>query len=729
MKSIFKPVIRNVAITTLALAPLAACGSGEGQSGREFLTGDDPGAQGPGKPGAQQPGTTEPGSKPGPIAEIDKSAKPIELPDTVWPRNYKLWFRPDAALKTFVGRADVEIEVLKAVDAITVAAHNLNFAKGRTTLRKISDASKAIALIPTPQTLGDLVQLRVSHGQIAPGKYQLHMEWDGKIQFADADYCPPDEVARNPFCSSATGIFKVGISTPDGVSSDAIVTQGETNYARQWFPGWDEPAFRHTFEVSAEVPGNWNTVSNGANLPPVKLPDGYQQVSFEQTPVMPMYLLFFGGGKFDILEDNFTNPLDGSNVHLRWFTPPGRTSWATFQMQWTKDVLGFYYKYTGIPLPFKKFDTIAANDSYNNKPRTGFGGMENWGAIFEFADRVLTKPGEVPTRGSVSIVTHEVAHQWFGDLVTPDWWDNVWLNESFATWFANRTMIELHPEYYTFTDFANGKRGVFNADVASTAVPVQRNLTDAGSFGFINPSIFVYTKGNYVLQTIENYLGAEGMRKGLQIFLKNYAFGNGTPARLWASLEQGSGKKVADIGDSFIRQTGMPLVTIDGQCVGNKTYVSITQAAYPNQNAFPASKWNIPLTLAYGDALKERKTIVLSDNATQIELPGCTAVVANPTGLDYYVTNYSGPSWSALLAKVQSVASNKPLLNNIVNDAARLLASGLISQAQFDQIKNVINLPTTFQADALEVQSSEQLSSPNALRYQGELKLRENTAR
>ncbi|WP_394825522.1 M1 family metallopeptidase [Pendulispora albinea] len=729
MRSRFKPVIRNVAITTLALAPLAACGDSESLSAPGSLTGDGPVSGAPGNPNVGQPGTKEPGNKPAPIAEIDKSAKPIELPDTVWPKNYKLWFRPDATLKTFVGRADVEIEVLKAVDAITVAAHNLNFAKGRTTLRKLSNASSAIALTPVPQTLGDLVQLRVSHGQIAPGKYQLHMEWDGKIQFSDAEYCPPDEVARNPFCSSATGIFKVGLQTPDGVTSDAIVTQGETNYARQWFPGWDEPAFRHTFEVSAEVPGEWKTVSNGANLPAVKLPDGYQQVSFEKTPVMPMYLLFFGGGKFDILEDNFKNPLDGSDVHLRWFTPPGRSTWATFQMQWTKEAMDFYYKYTGIPLPFKKFDTIAANDSYDNKPRTGFGGMENWGAIFEFADLVLTKPGDRPEPYSVSVVTHEIAHQWFGDLVTPDWWDNVWLNESFATWFANRTVIQYHPEYYTFTDFANGKRGVFNADVRNTAVPVQRNLSDPGSFGFINPSVFVYTKGNYLLQMFENYLGAEGMQKGLQIYLKNYAFGNATPARLWKSLEEGSGKKIADIGDSFIRQTGMPLVTVDGQCVNNTTYVSITQAAYPNQNVYPASKWNIPLTLAYGNALQERKTIVLSESSTQIELPGCTAVVANPTGLDYYVTNYSGPSWSALLAKVQSVASNKPLLSNIVNDATRLLASGLISQAQYDQIKNVINLPTTFKADALEVQSSEPLSSQNALRYQGELKLRENTSR
>ncbi|WP_394825861.1 M1 family metallopeptidase [Pendulispora albinea] len=727
MKLLFKPIITKVAVTTLALSPIAAC-SGSDDSFGSGLQGAGstnpptstrhPSADCPGAPG-------KPGGGPGDLPAIDKSAKPMELPDTVWPKNYKLWFRPDAALKTFIGRADVEIEVRKPVDAITVAAHGITFARDRSTLRNRSNPSKAIPLIPTPQTLGDLVQLRLNSGQIAPGTYQLHMEWDGKIQFSDAEYCPPEEVVRNPFCSAATGIFKVGLSTPEGVSSDAIVTQGETNYARQWFPGWDEPAFRLTFEVTAEVPGEWKAVSNGASLPPIKLPDGYQQVSFEKTPAMPSYLLFFGGGKFDVLEEDLTSPLDGSLVRLRWFTPPGRSSWASFAMQWTKEVTAYYYKYTNAPLPFKKLDTIAANDSYNNKPRTSFSGMENWAAIFENADRVLTKPGDTPTRGTVSLITHELAHQWFGDLVTPDWWDNVWLNESFATWFANRTMIQFHPEYYTFTDYVNGKVPVFDADVLATALPVQRNLSDAGSFGFFRPSVFVYTKGNYVLQTLENYLGAEGMRKGLQIYLKDYGFGNGTPERLWRSLEQGSGKKVAAIGDSFIRQTGMPLVTLDTECVGRTTHVSIAQQAFPNQNAYPASRWNVPLTIAYGDTLKERKTIVLTEGGTRIELPGCTAVVANPTGLDYYVSNYSGPAWSHLLAKVQSVASNKPLLTNIVNDATRLLAARLISQAQFDQIKNVINLPAPLQADTLNALEDAH-NPPHPLHYRGEMKLREN---
>ncbi|WP_295976923.1 M1 family metallopeptidase [uncultured Variovorax sp.] len=746
MKRFNTPVVHHLSITAVALAVLTACGGG-GDGGGASLGGAGTGLSAPSDqvvsapvsdPTAKAPDDGVPNAADNAAAAVDRSARPMELPDTVWPSNYKLWFRPDAALKTFVGRGDVEIEVLKPVDAIVVAAHNLNFARGRTTLRKVSNPSEAIPLIPTPQTLGDFVQLRLNDGQIAKGKYLLHMEWDGKIQFSDAEYCPPAEVARNPFCSAATGIFKVGLSTPEGVSSDAIVTQGETNYARQWFPGWDEPAFRHTFEISAEVPGDWKTVSNGAQIEATKLPDGYQRVAFEKTPSMPMYLTFFGGGKFDILADTFKNPLDGSDMPLRWFTPPGRSEWAKFAMEWTKVSMDYYYNYTGILLPFKKFDTVAANDSYDNKPNTGFGGMENWGSIFEFADSVLTKPGDTPTLYSVTVVTHEVAHQWFGDLVTLDWWDNVWLNESFARWFERRTTIKFHPEYYSFSDYVLDKHNVIVADLKNTAVPVQRNLNDAGSFGFISPSIFVYNKGSHVLETIQNYIGEEAMQKGLRIYLKDYAFGNVTPSRLWSSLEKASdGKKVSEIGDSLIRQTGIPLLTVDAQCAGNSTYVNITQEAFPNQNLYPASTWTIPVTLAYGDSMEQRKTFVMSGNSTQVELPGCTAVLAGPTGQDYYVSNYSAPSWSALLAKAQSFAGNKPLLLNIERDAFRLLSVGRITQAQYDQIKGVLNLPAPLLAKtqvseqkmAAVATGAEKEEYPHALRFQGSLKLRDNEKR
>ncbi|MCL6469516.1 MAG: peptidase M1, partial [Ralstonia sp.] len=388
---------------------------------------------------------------------------------------------------------------------------------------------------------------------------------------------------------------------------------------------------------------------------------------------------FFGGGKFDILEDQFTNPLDGSSMRLRWWVPPGEAHSAVSGMQFTKEALNHYYNYFQIPLPFDKMDTIVANDSYNNK-NAGFGGMENWGAIFEFADQVLVPPDGAPTTvhsmgkaRSFVVVSHELAHQWFGDLVTLDWWDDIWLNESFANWFENVTKITLHPEFQgnTWADYAAVKQRVYTLDLQPTAVPVQHNLSDAGSMDFLDR--FAYNKGGHVLQMLENYIGKDAMRKGLQSYLNKYKFGNGTPPRLWAELEAASGKPVGKVGDSFVRQTGVPLVTIDAQCnpATNQNVLTITQKAFPNKNVYSGYQWNIPLTIAYGDGLAQTQTVVLDQQTAQVTLPTCSAVLANPTGLDYYVTNYSPTLWSALLAQAGAI-SNKATTTNIACDATQL---------------------------------------------------------
>ncbi|CAH2919266.1 MAG: Puromycin-sensitive aminopeptidase (EC [uncultured Paraburkholderia sp.] len=343
---------------------------------------------------------------------IDKTVQPVELPNTVTPINYRLWFRPNPALSSFDGRADVQIKVQKAVNAITIAGHRIKFTNGTITLQPGN-----IALIATPQDDGDFYQLRPVSGQIAAGNYSLHMEWTGIINFKSYDD-PATKTGGNcgndpyPGCSAAEGVFRVDLKATDGTTSGAILTQGESNLARQWFPGWDEPVFHPTYEVSAEVPQNWKVVSNAAEKPAVNVDSGYKLVSFEKTPPMPSYLLFFGGGQFDILEDDFTSPLpDGKGLHLRIFTPPGMRDWARPAMQQTKQALDYYYRYTGIPLPLTKFDTVAANDAFKEQKDLNFGGMENWGAILEFADDILPAPGTSMSDYGVTVLTHEAAHQ------------------------------------------------------------------------------------------------------------------------------------------------------------------------------------------------------------------------------------------------------------------------------------------------------------------------------
>ncbi len=657
-------------------------------------------------------------------ASINKTVKPVELPNTVKPINYRLWFRPNPDLNAFDGRADVEIQVTKNVDQIEIAGHRIKFANGKVTLQPGN-----IQLIATPEDTGDFYQLRPPSGNIPAGNYSLHMEWTGIINFKTYDD-PATETGgscgddKYPGCSAAEGVFRVDLKSTDGTTSGAILTQGESNLARQWFPGWDEPAFRPTYEVTAEVPQNWRVVSNGAELPPVGVDSGYKRVSFEKTPPMPSYLLFFGGGQFDTLEDDFVSPLaDHKVMHLRIFTPPGMRDWAVPAMKQTKQALDYYYRYTGIPLPLSKFDTVAANDAFKAEKDLNFGGMENWGAILEFADDILPAPGTPMSDYGVTVLTHEAAHQWFGDLVTLDWWDDVWMNESFATFFENKTKIVFFPERFSWVDEVTTKYAVMRRDLRNTSFPIQPNFNDWASNDFvIRAGTFVYDKGGIVLKTIENYLGESVMRKGLQSYLADYSFGNVTPKRLWNELSKASGEPVATIGDSYVRQTGVPLISLDTQCdlTSNQTIVTLKQQPYPSQNAYPGIQWTVPLTLAFGDGLVKRKTVAMKDMQTQVRVNGCSGVVADPSGLDYYVVNYGDNAWSQLLAQSSVLTGDPVLLTNLQMEAKMLVDSGLANPSRATTIGSLTPPSAALRRQMLVTPKAE-VQRP-MLRFQGKLK-------
>ncbi|KWK65783.1 M1 family metallopeptidase [Burkholderia ubonensis] len=696
----------------VAALALAGCGGDDGGVGSASALGAA------GKPnGASTPAASQPAA-----SNIDKSAHPVELPDTVVPVNYRLWFRPNDALNAFDGRADVEIKVLKPVSSIVVAGHRIKFTNGRVTLQPGN-----IQLIATPQDKGDFYQLRPASGTISPGSYSLHMEWSGIINFKTYDdpvnhtggSCGDDPY---PGCSAAEGVFRVDLKATDGTTSGAILTQGETNLSRQWFPGWDEPAFRPTYEVTAEVPQNWRVVSNGAEKPSTNVGGGYKLVSFEKTPPMPSYLLFFGGGLFDTYEDDFSSPLpDGKGLHLRVFTPPGMRDWAQPAMQRTKQALDFYYRYTGIPLPLKKFDTVAANDAFKAEKNLNFGGMENWGSILEFADDILPEPGKPMSRYGNQVLTHEVAHQWFGDLVTADWWDNVWLNESFARFFEVKTTIQFFPDEFSWLDQVTNKYRVINRDIGPNAFPVAPNFNGWASNDFVvSASAFVYNKGAHVLKTIENFVGEQPLRQGLQQYLTDYSFGNGTPKRLWDAVSKSTGQAVGPIGDSYVRQTGVPLVSLDTQCdlTKNQTIVTLKQQPFPNKNPYPGTQWTVPITLAYGQGLANRTTYALKDTQAQIRIDGCTGVVADPSGLDYYVVNYSDSAWSGLLTQVNR-STDPVLLANLKSEAALLVANNLAPASRSTSIGSIASPAATL---LRMTPRTNELTTPQehpALRYQG----------
>ena len=188
----------------------------------------------------------------------------------------------------------------------------------------------------------------------------------------------------------------------------------------------------------------------------------------------------------------------------------------------------------------------------------------------------------------------------------------------------------------------------------STDIPVQHNLSDDGSMSFLD--WIAYNKGGHILQMLENFMGKEAMQKGLQSYLNTYKFGNGTPQRLWDALDTASGLPVGKVGNSFVRQPGVPVIHIEAQCnpVTNENLLTITQNALPSTASNVGTQWIIPLTLAYGSGFAQTRTLLLDKPSVQVTLPTCSAVLANSTSFDYHLTNYSPAGWSALLATLET---------------------------------------------------------------------------
>jgi aminopeptidase N len=351
--------------------------------------------------------------------------------------------------------------------------------------------------------------------------------------------------------------------------------------------------------------------------------------------------------------------------------------------------------------------------------------MENWGAILEFADDILPPPGSPMSNYGVSVLTHEAAHQWFGDLVTHDWWDDVWLNESFASFFEKKTRIRFFPERFNLEGDVRNKYRTIAADLESTAFPVQPNFNAWASNDFVlNAGRFVYHKGAQVLKMTEGYLGEEVMRRGLQRYLADYAFGNATPKRLWDELARASGEPMEAIGDSFVRQTGVPLVSLNTQCdlTTNETIVSLAQQPFPNRNRYPATQWTIPITLAYGGGLTKRRTVAMQDTNMQLRLDGCGAVLADPTGQDYYIVNYGDNAWHQLLAQ-KSALQDPPRLLNLKLGTSLLVDTGLADPSRKTSIDSIGMTPSVAARMHQAVKPEPSVERP-LLRYQGRLRVK-----
>ena len=461
-----------------------------------------------------------------------QGAKRIVLPTTVTPSHYDLQIVPDAAAATFSGAVQIAIEVHEATAAITLNAAELLFSK-------VSLSGESAAPQITYDAEREIATITFAHS-IQPGHYVLSIAYSGTIK------------------ESPAGFFYLDYDSAAG-RRRALFTQLENSDARRFFPGWDEPNHKATFTLTVTTPHDQMVVSNMPIARRQPLGGDAERVTFQTTPKMSTYLLFFGMGDFERVSRQ-VNGIELGVVFKR-----GDREKASFALKEAARILPFYEDYFGVRYPLPKLDLIAGPGQSQF-----FGAMENWGAIF-FFDRDLLVDPKLSTQGDRMTVyidiAHEMSHQWFGDLVTMDWWDDLWLNEGFAEWMEYKAADRFHPEWNIWLEAQSGRELAMDLDSRKGTHPVIEPIADVLQANQAFDRI-TYNKGMSVIRMLEHYVGPMAFREGIRKYIKAHEYGNTVTDDLWRALDRTSHAQVTTIAHEFTLQAGIPLIRVERTATG-----------------------------------------------------------------------------------------------------------------------------------------------------------------
>jgi aminopeptidase N len=575
-----------------------------------------------------------------------RAAPRAVLPDDVRPVAYRIDFTPDAAHARFAGTVEIDVDVRRPTARIVVDAADLAIDAA-----SLSGEARApsIAVDERAQT----ASFAFGHA-LAPGRRTLTVRYRGRIN--DQGY----------------GLFRLAWTTPQGPAS-ALYTQFENTDARRFVPCWDEPGVKATFALSAVVPQGLMAVGNMPVAATEALPGGLQRVRFAATPRMSSYLLFFALGDFERVH----RVVDGVDVGV--VVRRGATASAGFALDTAAALLPWYDRWFGVRYPLPKMDMIGgAGES------PAFGAMENWGALFYFERDLLVDPArasEADRRRVFSTIAHEMAHQWFGDLVTMAWWDDLWLNEGFATWMQAKAADALHPQWHAALEALADKQDALEADARPGSHPVVARIVDAAEAEGVFDAI-TYEKGAQVVRALEAAVGADAFRDGVRRYMRRHAYGNTTSDDLWAALDEGAAAPIAPVARDLVLQAGVPLVTeLGARCEDGATVVTLAQGRFAVDPADAAPRrWRVPLAVSTLGRAPVR-AIVDGPVPRRVRVPGCGPVVLDPGQAGYLRGRYEPGNLAALTARFDALAPVDQL--GLLADTAALARRGDVAVADW----------------------------------------------
>ena len=560
-----------------------------------------------------------------------------QLSGNVVPQSYRVDMKMDPDAEGFSGVVEIDVEILKPTDKIWLHGKHMTVSSATA---MIGGEQKPLVFteMPTEDAPSGIANL-TSETVLPAGKATLKMAY---------------ETPYNQALNSAYQVKRGG--------EGYIVTQFEPLGAREAFPSFDEPKYKVPFTLSITAPESDFVYSNTPETSATKTEDGWIKHQFATTRPLPTYLVAFGAGPYDVNDfgDIPPNRIRKTPLAQRGLTAKGQGDEISFGLAGTEPILTALEEYFGTPYPYEKLDLIAA-------PEYAFGAMENPGAIV-YREFLMLMDESAPLnqkRAYNSVHSHELAHQWFGNLVTPVWWEDIWLNEAFATWMGNKAIDIAHPDDNYDRNTLRASLGAMNIDTLSTTRKVREPLARSENVMDQFDGI-TYRKGGGVLDMFESYVGEEKFRDGVRLHMKRYADDVATGDDFFKSIADGSGNPdVVDAMKSFVDQPGVPIVKGNTSFENGMTQVTFTQSRYAplGSKTQQGQSWQIPICAKFGyaDTSVKKCELMKGRKATLSSKEKADWVMPNENGAGYYRFTLDTAGWASLVANIDNLNTREAL--------------------------------------------------------------------
>jgi len=570
--------------------------------------------------------------------------KDFRLPLDARPVRYAAHLAPDLEAGAFEGRMELEVRLEKPRRELILHAVELTVDRARL---RAGGRTLQVARIEADAE-SETVTLSFDE-EVPAGNAVVDLAWRGR------------------FSPGLRGLYRAG---------PVAVTQFEAADARRVFPCFDEPAFKARWNLQVlQVPPRAAAISNGRVVKDEAGEGGRRTVAFSETPPLSSYLIALCVGELAASE-----PVTVRGVPIRTWAVPPKRHLTGFAQECASAVLPLLEDYFGQPYAYGKLDQIGV-------PDFEAGAMENAGAITFREVALLLDPATAPLnvqKRVAEVITHELAHQWFGNLVTMVWWDDLWLNEAFATWMAYKTVDVWKPRWRVWSDFEVGKGAALHLDALRSSHPIRAEVKNAQEAGESFDAI-TYEKGGAILRMIESYLGEERFRDGIRLYMRKHREANATADDLWGSLAESSGQPILELANGWIRQVGYPLVSVserDGRLVlRQRRFFSDPDA----KEEGPPARWLVPIVVRFRDrgGVREQREL-LPGEERQIALdaqgePGW--VLANAGARGFYRVAYDSSLLRRLIAALPELESDERM--TLVSDQWALVRAGILRVDEF----------------------------------------------